>query len=123
MPIIQCHNRVGLDADTKAQIAEQITRNIHTIIKSPNDLISVIFSDIAPESTYRSGQSTGEAIIFCHIRKGRSDGAIEQLMQTIGETYAKFTGLSLDEIELLTAEYPAMHVMRNGQLLPEPPIV
>jgi phenylpyruvate tautomerase PptA (4-oxalocrotonate tautomerase family) len=123
MPIIQCHNRAGLDADTKAQLAEQITRNVLAIIKSPNDLISVIFNDIAPESMYRSGQATGEAIIFCHIRKGRSDGSIERLMQAVGETYAKFTGLGLDEIEVLTAEYPAIHTMRNGQLLPEPPIV
>ncbi|GAF48326.1 tautomerase family protein [Rhodococcus wratislaviensis] len=123
MPVIQCHNRAGLDLETKAQLAEEITRDVHEIVKSPNDLISVIFSDLPAESTYRNGQATNETVIFCHIRKGRTDGAIERLLKTISHTYAKFTGLGLDEIEVAAAEYPAVHTMRNGQLLPEPPIV
>jgi phenylpyruvate tautomerase PptA (4-oxalocrotonate tautomerase family) len=123
MPVIQCENRAGLAPDVKAKLADEITAVVRDIIKSPMDLISVIFHDLPPESTYRSGVPTDETLIFAHIRAGRSDEAIQSLLKSISETWSRITGDSEDNIELSVQQYPAKFTMRGGQRLPEPPIV
>lgn len=123
MPVIDCKNRAGLSLETKARLAEEITTVVRDVIKSPTDLISVTFADFPAESTYRSGQPTDDTLIFCHIRKGRSDEAINRLLAAVSATWAKITDTSEDKIELTVAEYPAKFTLRGGVPLPEPPIV
>jgi len=123
MPIIECKNRAGLSLETKAQLADEITAVVRDVIQSPMDLISVTFADLPAESTYRSGLPTSDTLIFCHIRKGRSDEAINTLLSRISATWAKLTNTGEEHIELAAAEYPAKFTMRNGVRLPEPPIV
>ena len=123
VPIIDCRNRAGLDLKIKRQLAEQITADVHGVIKSPMDLISVLFSDFPAESTYRSGVPTADTIILCHIRSGRSDQAILRLMSTISATWSAFTGTSEEHIELAVSQYPARQTMRGGERLPEPPVL
>ncbi|CDR04348.1 tautomerase family protein [Streptomyces iranensis] len=123
MPVIQCENRAGFAPDVKAKLADEITAVVRDVIKSPMDLISVIFHDLPPESTYRSGAPTDETLIFAHIRAGRSDEAIQSLLKSISEAWSRITGDSEDNIELAVQQYPAKFTMRGGRRLPEPPIV
>jgi phenylpyruvate tautomerase PptA (4-oxalocrotonate tautomerase family) len=121
MPVISIENRAGLSASSKAELARKITEVVGKVIKSPDDLISVIFHDHPAENTYRSGEPTEEAIIFCHIRKGRSDEAILNLMREISTVWTSVTQVSEDNIELAVQEYPAKFTFRGGDRLPEPP--
>ena len=123
MPVIQVENRVGLDASLKARLATEITDVVREVIRSPMDLISVVFHDLPEQNTYRSGDATGEALIFCHIRAGRSDEAIRTLLARVSATWSRLTGDPEDCVELVVAQYPARHTMRGGELLPEPPRV
>lgn len=124
MPIIECHNRADLDLDVKVQLGKEITEVVKNVIKSPDDLITVLFHDHPAESTYRAGVPTDDdTVIICHIRKGRSDAAIETLLSEVSQTWSRLTDTGLDKIEVGAAEYPAKHTMRGGALLPEPPIV
>jgi len=79
MPVIVCECKVGIAPGVKARIATEITSAIREIILSPLHLISVVFHEATPENTYRSGEPTSETLIFCHIRDGRSDGAVLSL--------------------------------------------
>jgi phenylpyruvate tautomerase PptA (4-oxalocrotonate tautomerase family) len=123
MPVIQVENRGSLAAEVKATLAGKITDVVREVIQSPLDLISVVFHDLPPESTYRSGAPTEETLIFCHIRAERSDQAIDTLLKRVSETWSSVTGDSEDNIELAVAQYPAKHTMRGGVRLPEPPHV
>lgn len=123
MPIIVCENRAGLEAGLKAEIASKVTRAIEEIIRSPLDLISIVFHDLAPESTYRSGKPTADTLIFCHLRDGRSDGAILSLLKEVSAIWSACTGDAEDNIEVAAALYPARHVVRGGERLPEAPRV
>jgi phenylpyruvate tautomerase PptA (4-oxalocrotonate tautomerase family) len=121
MPIIACENRSGLSLDIKSRLAKEITAAVQDAIKSPLDLISVIFHDLPAESTYRSGVPTSETLIICHIREGRTDGAIQGLLAGVSTAWSRITGVSEDEIELAVQQYPAKFTMRGGVRLPEPP--
>jgi phenylpyruvate tautomerase PptA (4-oxalocrotonate tautomerase family) len=123
MPIIVVENRANLTPRTNAQLASGITDVVQDVIESPLDLISVVFHDLAPEDSYRSGARSEETLIFCHIRAGRSDHAIQTLLERVSETWSRVTGDSEAAIELAVAQYPAKHTMRGGVRLPEPAAV
>jgi phenylpyruvate tautomerase PptA (4-oxalocrotonate tautomerase family) len=123
MPVIVCECKVGIAPTVKAKIATEITRVIREIILSPLDLISVVFHEATPENTYRSGEPTSETLIFCHIRDGRSDGAVLSLAKEVSSIWSACTGASEDEVEVLVALYPAKYVVRGGERLPEAPRV
>lgn len=123
MPIIVCECKVGLTASVKSYIATEVTTAIKQIILSPDDLISVVFHELAAENTYRSGVPTSDTLIFCHLREGRSDGAVLALAKEISAIWSRATATSEDNIEVAVALYPAKYVVRGGERLPEAPRV
>ena len=123
MPIIVCECKVGIESSVKAKIASEFTSAIREIILSPLDLISVVFHEVTPENTYRSGEPTSETLIFCHIRDGRSDGAVLSLAKKVSSIWSACTGATEDEVEVLVTLYPAKYVVRGGERLPEAPRV
>lgn len=123
MPVVVVEKKASLAPSTKAKVAEEITDVLRTVIKSPDDLISVVFHDLPPDSTFRAGVPTDEALIFVHIRLGRSDEAVLRLLKAISDVWTRITGESEDAVEIAVAEYPARMVMRGGVRLPEPPVV
>jgi len=123
MPIITIECRAGLAVDLKARIAGEITEKVREVIKSPLDLISVVFHDLASESTYRSGCTDfGHAHLLPHQRR-RSDGAVLTLAKDMSAIWSRCTGASEDHIEVAVATYPAKYVVRGGERLPEAPRV
>ena len=88
MPVIVCECKVGIEAGVKAKMAAAFTSAIREIILSPLDLISVVFHESTPENTYRSGEPTSETLIFCHIRDGRSDGAVLSLAKKVSSIWS-----------------------------------
>lgn len=123
MPIIVCECRAGLDADLKARIAQDVTDTVREAIRSPLDLISVVFHDLPAESTYRSGVPTSDTLIFCHIRDGRSDAAVLALAKGVSAAWSRCTGAPEDKVEVAVQTYPARFVVRGGERLPEAPRV
>ncbi|WP_459572728.1 tautomerase family protein, partial [Cupriavidus sp. 8B] len=113
MPIIVCECKVGIEAGVKAKIASEFTSAIREIILSPLDLISVVFHEATPDNLYRSGEPTSETLIFCHIRDGRSDGAILSLAKKVSSIWSACTGATEDEVEVLVTLYPAKYVVRG----------
>ncbi len=119
MPAIICESRAGLTPAIKAALAWELTEVARIEFQSPVDVISVVFHDLEPENTYRSGKPTTETILVIHIREGRSDRAIQALMLGISATWSRITGDPEDHIELVVQQYPDKQVMRGGGRLPE----
>ena len=121
MPAFICETRAGLSPDTKAKLAKTITDVVNDIIKSPFDLISVVFHDLRAEDTYRAGDLTTDTLIFGHIRQGRTDATVQKLGLAISATWSRITGVPESDIEVAIQEYPAKFTFRAGERLPEPP--
>ncbi|KAI3611167.1 hypothetical protein D8I24_0156 (plasmid) [Cupriavidus necator H850] len=116
--LIFCHIRDGRSDGAVLSLSA-----IREIILSPLDLISVVFHEATPDNTYRSGEPTSETLIFCHIRDGRSDGAVLSLAKKVSSIWSACTGATEDEVEVLVTLYPAKYVVRGGERLPEAPRV
>ena len=123
MPAFVCEVRVGLGASTKAELARRLTEFVNEVILSDLDLISVIFHDLPADNTFRAGVATHEAVIFGHIRKGRSTEAVSRLGLGLSRIWSEVTGMSEDQVEIAICEYPAASTFRYGARLPEPPTV
>ena len=121
MPHIICNTRAGMDCTLKAKVASAITEVVHETIKSDFYHISVLFNDLAPESSYVGGKPGRDTIIVCNIRAGRSDHAVKTLSQRISDTWHEMTGQSENEIEVAIQEFQGKFVVRGGKPMPDPP--
>lgn len=121
MPLIICNTRAGMDGLLKARIASAITEVVHATIKSDYYHISVLFNDLASESSYVAGKPGSDTIIVCNIRIGRSDNAVKTLSQRISDTWHEVTGQSEEEIEVAVQEFQGKFVVRGGKPMPDPP--
>lgn len=121
MPHIICNIRAGMDCALKAKVASAITQVVHETIKSDYYHISVLFNDLASESSYLAGKPGGDTIIVCNIRAGRSENAIRALSKRISDTWHEITGQSEKEIEVAVQEFQGKFVVRGGKPMPDPP--
>lgn len=121
MPIIVCNTRAGLDVDIKRQIAREITQAVHHTILSPMNIISVIFNDLAAESSYVGGEPGSDTLIMCNIRAGRSEEAKVSLVKQVSAIFSRCAGIPETRIETGLLEYVAKYIIRGGQQLPDPP--
>jgi len=121
VPLIICNTRAGMDCALKAKVASAITEVVHETIKSDYYHISVLFNDLASESSYVAGKPGSDTIIVCNIRVGRSDNAVKTLSQRISDTWHELTGQSEKEIEVAVQEFQAKFVVREGKPMPDPP--
>jgi phenylpyruvate tautomerase PptA (4-oxalocrotonate tautomerase family) len=110
-----------MDCALKAKVASAITEVVHETIKSDYYHISVLFNDLASESSYVAGKPGSDTIIVCNIRVGRSDNAVKTLSQRISDTWHEMTGQSEKEIEVAIQEFQGKFVVRGGKPMPEPP--
>jgi phenylpyruvate tautomerase PptA (4-oxalocrotonate tautomerase family) len=123
MPVVVVEKKDPIGLKIKDQLALKITAVLRDVIKSPDDLISVVFHELPPDNTYRAGQRTDEALIFVHIRSGRSDEVVLSLLEAITDVWTGVTGEPDDAIELVVLQHPAKWVMRGRARLPEPPTI
>lgn len=121
MPLIICNTRAGMNCALKAKVASAITEVVHETIKSDYYHISVLFNDLASESSYVAGKPGSDTIIVCNIRVGRSDIAVKTLSQRISDTWHELTGQSEKEIEVAVQEFQGKFVVRAGKPMPDPP--
>ncbi|MCE4573565.1 tautomerase family protein [Caballeronia sp. CLC5] len=110
-----------MDVDIKRKIAKAITIAVHETIKSPLDIISVVFNDLASESSYVGGEPGGDTLIMCNIRAGRSDDAKLTLVRKVSAIFSDYAGISEDRIETGLLEFNPKFIIRGGRQLPDPP--
>lgn len=122
MPIIVCTTRAGMDTQMKRRIAQQITEAVHETIKSARPIISVVFNDIAAESSFVGGDFGSDTLIMCNIRGGRSDEAKEALVQRVCDIWSDITGQDSQHVEVGLLEFDPKFIFRGGKRLPPPPV-
>lgn len=123
MPLIACTVRAGMDVTLKAKLAEKITDVVHNTIRSDYNLISVVFNDLASESSYVAGKPGNDVLIVCNIRFGRQDETKQALSRRISDVWHELTGHPEEHIEVAVLEYVAKYVVRGGKQMPEAPAV
>jgi phenylpyruvate tautomerase PptA (4-oxalocrotonate tautomerase family) len=103
--------------ETKAKIAEEITR-IHTVImKVPRNFVRVVFLCYPKGCGYTAGKEAPTAALNCVLRTGHSVEEKTELLKQLWTMFHNLTGFATDQIAMSLQEIPSSNAMEMGQIM------
>jgi phenylpyruvate tautomerase PptA (4-oxalocrotonate tautomerase family) len=103
--------------ETKAKIAEEITR-IHTVImKVPRNFVRVVFLCYPKGCGYTAGKEAPTAALNCVLRTGHSVEEKTELLKQLWTMFQNLTGFATDQIAMSLQEIPSSNAMEMGQIM------
>ena len=103
--------------ETKAKIAEEITR-IHTVImKVPRNFVRVVFLCYPKGCGYTAGKEAPTAALNCVLRSGHSVEEKNELLKQLWAMFQNLTGFATDQIAMSLQEIPSSNAMEMGQIM------
>ena len=103
--------------ETKAKIAEEITR-IHTVImKVPRKFVRVVFLCYPKGCGYTAGKEAPTAALNCVLRSGHSVEEKNELLKQLWAMFQNLTGFATDQIAMSLQEIPSSNAMEMGQIM------
>jgi phenylpyruvate tautomerase PptA (4-oxalocrotonate tautomerase family) len=103
--------------ETKAKIAEEITR-IHTsVMKVPKNYVRVVFLSYPKGSGFTGGEQAPTATLNCVLRSGHTSEEKTDMLQQLWTMFQGLTGIGTDQLALSLQEIPSSNAMEMGQIL------
>ncbi|OBI96666.1 tautomerase family protein [Mycobacterium asiaticum] len=121
MPIYTCTTVAStLDAQTKAELAAEITRIHSRVNHVPSTYINVVFHELALDAVYTDAQQSQPLLISGWVRTGHPDDETSQLLSEVAEAATRVTGIPSARILVIIQNSPAHFAMEGGRVLPNP---
>src|SRR5689334_5736315 len=99
MPLYTAITRDGNVSDeTKAKIAEEITRIHTTLMKVPRNFVRVVFLCYPKGSGYTAGEEAPTAALNCVLRSGHTAEERADLLAQLWSMFQTQTGIATDQI-------------------------
>jgi phenylpyruvate tautomerase PptA (4-oxalocrotonate tautomerase family) len=103
--------------ETKAKIAEEITR-IHTIVmKVPKNFVRVVFLSYPKGSGFTGGEQAPTAALNCVLRSGHTQEEKTDMLQQLWTIFQSLTGIAMDQLALSLQEIPSSNAVEMGQIM------
>jgi phenylpyruvate tautomerase PptA (4-oxalocrotonate tautomerase family) len=103
--------------ETKARIAEEITR-IHTsVMKVPRKFVRVIFICYPPGAGYTAGEKAPTAALNCVLRSGHPAEEKIDMLKQLWSMLRDLTGIANDQLAISLHEIPSTNAMEMGQIM------
>src|SRR5580698_7090053 len=103
--------------ETKAKIAQEITR-IHTsLMKVPTSYVRVVFLSYPNGSGYTAGEEAPTAALNCVLRSGHTAEEKTELLRQLWSMFQGLAGVASDQLALSLQEIPSQSAMELGQLM------
>ena len=106
-----------VSAETKAKIAEEITRIHATMMKVPKSFVRVIFLSYTNGSGFTGGEQGPTASLNCVMRSGHTLEDKTDMLQQLWTTFQGLTGIATDQLVLSLQEIPSSNAMEMGQIM------
>jgi len=107
-----------ISAETKVEIAEEITR-IHTsVMKVPKNYVRVVFLSYPKGSGFTGEGPARTASLNCVLRSGHTVEEKTDMLQQLWTMFQDLTGIATDQLALSLQEIPSSNAMEMGQILP-----
>jgi phenylpyruvate tautomerase PptA (4-oxalocrotonate tautomerase family) len=103
--------------ETKAKIAEEITRIHTTIMKVPKNFVRVAFLCYPKGCGYTAGKEAPTAALNCVLRSGHSVEEKTELLKQLWTMFQNLTGFATDQIAMSLQEIPSSNAMEMGQIM------
>jgi phenylpyruvate tautomerase PptA (4-oxalocrotonate tautomerase family) len=106
-----------VSVETKAKIAEGITR-IHTsVMKVPKNFVRVVFLSYPKGSGFTGGEKAPTAALNCVLRSGHTAEEKTDMLQQLWTMFQGLTGIATDQLALSLQEIPSSNAMEMGQIM------
>jgi phenylpyruvate tautomerase PptA (4-oxalocrotonate tautomerase family) len=118
MPLYTAITQDGtVSAETKAKLAEEITR-IHTaVMKVPRNFVRVIFLSYPKGSGFTGGEHAPTASLNCVLRSGHTLEEKTDMLQQLWAVFQDLTGVFTDQLAISLQEIPSGNAMEMGQIM------
>jgi len=118
MPLYTAITQEGsVSSETKAKIAEEITR-IHTsVMKVPKNFVRVVFLSYPKGSGFTGGSEAPTAALNCVLRSGHTVQEKTDMLKQLWAMFQDLTGIATDQLALSLQEVPSSNAMEMGQIM------
>jgi phenylpyruvate tautomerase PptA (4-oxalocrotonate tautomerase family) len=117
MPLYTSITQGSLSDDTKARIAEELTRIHCGVMKVPTNFVHVIFLSYPKGSGYSAGKEAPAASLNCVLRGGHTAEEKTDLLKQLWSMFQNLTGAPTDQLAISLQEIPASNAMEMGQIM------
>ena len=104
--------------ETKARIAEEITRIHAAVMKVPRNFVHVIFLCYPKHSGYSAGEEAPTAALNCVLRSGHTAEEKTDLLQQLWSLFQELMGIATDQLAISLQEIPSNNAMEMGRIMP-----
>jgi phenylpyruvate tautomerase PptA (4-oxalocrotonate tautomerase family) len=105
--------------ETKARIAQEITRIHSAVMKVPKNFVRVVFLSYPQHSGFAAGEEASTAALNCVLRSGHTVEEKTNLLKQLWSMFQKLTGIATEQLAISLQEIPSSHAMEMGQIMPE----
>jgi phenylpyruvate tautomerase PptA (4-oxalocrotonate tautomerase family) len=118
MPLYTAITQEGIvSVETKAKIAEEITRIHSSVMKVPKNFVRVVFLSYSEGSGFTGGQKAPTAALNCVLRSGHTAEEKTDMLQRLWTMFQGLTGIATDQLALSLQEIPSSNAMEMGQIM------
>jgi phenylpyruvate tautomerase PptA (4-oxalocrotonate tautomerase family) len=103
--------------ETKARIAEEITRIHSAVMKVPKSFVHVIFLAYPKQSGYSAGEEAPTAALNCVLRSGHTVEEKTYLLTQLWSLFQERTGIATDQLAISLQEIPSSNAMEMGRIM------
>jgi phenylpyruvate tautomerase PptA (4-oxalocrotonate tautomerase family) len=118
MPLYTAITQEGtVSSETRAKIAEEITR-IHTsVMKVPKNFVRVVFLSYPKGSGFTGGSEAPTAALNCVLRSGHTVQEKTDMLKQLWAMFQDLAGIATDQLALSLQEIPSSNAMEMGQIM------
>ena len=107
----------SLSDETKAKIAQEITRIHASLMKVPTSYVRVVFLSYPKGSGYTAGEEAPTAALNCVLRSGHTTADKAEMLQQLWSMFQAHTGIATDQLVVSLQEIPPDNAMEMGEIM------
>jgi phenylpyruvate tautomerase PptA (4-oxalocrotonate tautomerase family) len=100
-----------ISAETKAKIAEEITRLHTSVMKVPKNFVRVVLLSYPKGSGFTGGEEAPTAALNCVLRSGHTPEEKADMLQQLWTMFQSLTAVATDQFVLSLQEIPSSNAM------------
>jgi phenylpyruvate tautomerase PptA (4-oxalocrotonate tautomerase family) len=117
MPLYTAITQEALPGETKARIADEITRIHAAVMKVPSSFVHVIFLSYPKGSGFTAGKEGPAASLSCILRSGHTAEEKTNLLKQLWPMFQSLSAVATDQLAISLQEIPSSNAMEMGQIM------
>ncbi len=117
MPLYTAITQEALAGETKARIADEITRIHAAMMKVPSSFVHVIFLSYPKGSGFTAGKEGPAASLNCVLRSGHTVEEKTNLLKQLWPMFQSLSAVPTDQLAISLQEIPSSNAMKMGQTM------